>query len=478
MTRASLRDKTAMTDLDLRVPPELISDFLDEAQRVMASRRAKTVFGRKESTHWIHSGLSTESGWLPIIVVLKARSQPTKKGVPDVRIFLTAVRSPEGDELNEGGYGDQAPWPDGFGDHAWTSVVEALRKAATTVTTPLPFTEFCRGYLAFFGARMSGEYRAAGWRLSVPHLPADTGPASVFSEQMIACDRDVSGRGRLDILERFGSELEQLALLLTVFWCTPVYTLRSGQRWVYEGIVDGNLIPRLRQLGFTEPSSMRPQSMPPPGALPPGPRRSIDRLNPFDHTGSGEFAPPEDAPSLLELFYEASRTDPIVTERFLAAAKAYRTSKFISHATTTGSLAYLIVAAESLVEQDLPTCPTCNSKRGILRAMKDLIFEELPCLRAREGEFSRLLSDAYEIRSKHFHTGRFVGGELEPWRTSHILEPARHTLHLLTARINAVVNALLIAWLVRRVTGAPWPRASEAAPEWREPQAFSVSVQL
>jgi hypothetical protein len=470
-----------MNDLDLNVAPEHIADFIGEAQRGLRSRRVKTVFGREESTHWIYTVLGNDQAMFPTMVVLKVRSLATKKGGRDVRVFLNAVRPLEPGELVEAGYSEPSPWPDELAARAWDIVVRELQPATIAVTKALPATEFRRGYLAFTGHRMSGEYRASDWRLATPHFPEDPAmPASIFTEQMVACDRLVSGRDSYDIAMRFVGELERLALLLTVIWCTHVeMTNRVEQRWVYGDIVDGELPSRLRQIGFSEPSAHRPSTMPPLGTLPPGPTWRLDRLNPYDHAGkAGEFIPPEDATDLLELFYAVGRADPMIAERFLAAAKAYHTASFIYRATATGSLAYLVVAAESLVEEELPTCPECNSKRGLSRAMRGLIFEELPCLTERKNEVEKLLKEAYDIRSKHFHTGRFAGGELEPWHSISILEPERQSLMQLWQRMNAMVNALLIAWLVKRATGTPWPRASEPMPKWDDAQMFATTIHL
>ena len=80
--------------------------------------------------------------------------------------------------------------------------------------------------------------------------------------------------------------------------------------------------------------------MPQWGNLPPGPTRPFDRLNPNAYGAEGGgFIAPDDAMWLLDLFSQALPTQPVTTERFLAAAKAYETSYSISRATATGSMA-------------------------------------------------------------------------------------------------------------------------------------------
>lgn len=40
------------------------------------------------------------------------------------------------------------------------------------------------------------------------------------------------------------------------------------------------------------------------------------------------------------------------------------------------------------------------------------------------------------------------------------------------------MNALLAAWLVRNVTGQPWPRATEPLPPWPDRQFMQARVRL
>lgn len=474
------KGRASMSDLDLDIPPEHISSFITHAERMLSTGRAKTAFGEEESTHWIHSGITTDEGVLPMVVVLVVRSIVGKRGGRIVRVFLTRVRPPEGEEVSEGGYDEQAPWPEAVAEAAWRAVVDGLRAAAEEVTKPPAVTKLMCGYLAFYGTRITGEYRADGWRLAAPRYPEDpAAPATIYSEQMVACQREVSGIDDLSVAQTFTSEMERLAILLSVFWGIRVKTTnRAEHRWVFEGIVDGQLVTHLRQLGFSEPGVVVPTEMPPVGTLPLGPTQEIDRLNHHYASETGGFKPPADAAGLLELFYEASRTDPVVAERFLAAAKAYQTARVISQITMTGSVAYLVVAAESLVEEQLPRCAECGSVKGISRAMRETVFRELPCLTEREDEVRRLLNEAYGIRSKHFHTGKFAGGELELWRGSDILQPPHQALSQVWRTVHAIVNALLVAWLVRRVTGTPWVRASRPIPAWQPPQMFAIRVRL
>ena len=53
--------------------------------------------------------------------------------------------------------------------------------------------------------------------------------------------------------------------------------------------------------------------------------------------------------------------------------------------------------------------------------------------------------------------------------------PGNQALMVRLQRMRAIVNALLVAWLVGRVTGEPWPRALRQMPKWRDPQLFSVT---
>jgi hypothetical protein len=462
-----------MRQVDLEIPPEQIPAFIQHAELVVGARRVKTSFGVGASIHVFHSGILDNEAEFVVILVLEVRSTITKAGRV-TRVFLTDVRPPAGEEIVEGGYVHLREWPEHLHRDLPEMVLHSLRDAAREIQRPAPLRTYGRGYLAFFGARLTGEYYGGGWRLSAPTYPSEP-PLSLVSEQYFACEREIAGRDVFDIGMKRMAEQERLAVVLTVFFATHVTVAHTAeQRWVLEDPVDGQFVPRIRQLGFCEPRAALPRSMPPEGTLPPGPTRPFDRLNPNEYgTSAGEFALPDDAMFLLDIFSHALATQPLVAERFLAAAKAYETSHVISRTTSTGALAYLVVASEALVDEKLATCNECGSKRYVSRAMKNLIFGELPCLVDRH-DVKRLLNEAYGVRSKHFHEGGLSGGELEPWRGSHILLPMSQELSLSVMRMRAVVNALLVAWLVRRATDEPWPRASQPMPQWNEPQLWQV----
>jgi hypothetical protein len=399
-----------METVDLSVAPKHIATFIHQAQLALHSNRMKTVFGVDLSRHWIHSALQSEEEVFPIIVLLEVRSNRTKGGSKQVRVFLCEVRSPQDDEIPEGGYTGLAPWTPDQAQGSWKAVVDALKAAVAEVLKPPSLVKHQRGYLSFYGQRIRGVYDAAGWRLSTPVFPEDALP-TIYSEQMVACERDVSGRSDLDVSFTFMSEMEKIALLLSVFWCTNVRTVPTEHRWVLgKEIVDGQFPTELRQLGFSEPLEMQKELS--VDETPPVETRVVDRLNPHDYATSIDgFVPPGDGIELLQLFYDTSQSDPIASERFLSAAKAYHTSGAIWSATPTGAVAYLVVTAESLIEDELPTCEKCGQKVGVGKAMRELVFRELPGLASAEPEVKRLLTQAYEIRSKHFHAGRFAAGE-------------------------------------------------------------------
>src|SRR5207245_5568929 len=48
-------------------------------------------------------------------------------------VFLTEVRSPEDDEIAEGGYTDLSPWPRDLAEGAWGFTLQVLRQAGEEV---------------------------------------------------------------------------------------------------------------------------------------------------------------------------------------------------------------------------------------------------------------------------------------------------------------------------------------------------------
>lgn len=267
--------------------------------------------------------------------------------------------------------------------------------------------------------------------------------------------------------------------MLTVFWMRHVYPLRADLVWVVEHTeIDGEhkFANRIGQTGYID--SSRPQSMPLPGELDqPGETSAPDRMDPWTWgTVAGQpFRPPSDAAALFELF---CRADSATALRFRQAAKAYEMSEAIAVTTVTGAIAYLVVAAESLSDAQLPQCPCCHQVRGILQATRQFFFEELPCLREREAEVVQLLNHAYDVRSDHFHEASFLSGELGPPNWMEILMPTSLEMGMLRDRLKALVNSLLVARLSRGVTGDIWPRAVQPLPQRREPRYFSARVRL
>lgn len=123
----------------------------------------------------------------------------------------------------------------------------------------------------------------------------------------------------------------------------------------------------------------------------------MDRLNIDEWASSGNlFRPPDDTADLFALF---ERADLATEQQFLEAAKAYQISHIVWHAAPTGSIAYLVVAAESLLEDALPVCPKCKQRSGIGKATRNLFLRELPCLSENEAEVTALLNRAYKTKS-------------------------------------------------------------------------------
>ena len=285
------------------------------------------------------------------------------------------------------------------------------------------------------------------------------------------------GRDGFDISDRLQRRVNYLALILTILWTRYIYEIPTERRWTierYEDAGERKHRSKLLQLGYVN------QRVPDAGLLEAattGETRSGDRLDgrTWGTTLGEPFKPPEDASTLFDLF---ERADLKTTQQFLQAAKAYHTSYTLAPSTTTGAIAYLVVAAESLIEDSLTVCPACDQPKGVLDSTRKLFFRELPCLLKEQARAKALLNRVYTIRSRHFHDARFVAGELEQWRTADILMPASVELRDTYGRFLALVNGLLVAWLVRRVLGNQWSRASGDFPDWREAQHFSVSARL
>jgi len=149
-------------EMELQVQPEHIAAFIHQAELMLQSRRVKTAFGREQSNHWIHAAIQAGNGTWPIIVVLQVRVRTTKGGRKEVRLFLADVRPPDQEEISEGGYTALPDWPEGLAYAARRLVLKSMEDAAAAVSKPPDLTKFSRGYLAFFGTRLAGQYQGYG----------------------------------------------------------------------------------------------------------------------------------------------------------------------------------------------------------------------------------------------------------------------------------------------------------------------------
>ncbi len=450
---------------DLGISPEDIRTFLAEAQHLLKSNRVKTRYGDEVSYHWFYIGLQMDSEVLPTIVAVEVRRV---NGKP--RVFLAEVREPNPEELAEIGAQEESPNTPFPTDEATDSVSRVLHEAKTRPRSNME--KLRRGILAYGGSAIESDYLMGPWRIT-PARDSASGP--LVSEKIVCCDHMVTGVDAFDINRRAAHHLKQLSLLLTVFWTKHFCEIRTGHRWTIDPYhQDGELKLRneLRQLGYS-PEPLTETPVP----VEDGPTRLMDRLDvrTWATAVSEPWRPPEDASMLFELF---ERADVHTAQRFLEAVYAYHTAHVIWPTTTTGAIAYLVVAAESLIEEELPRCAQCDQHRGVSKALRDLFFKELPCLLENEAQAKSLLSRAYNIRSRHFHDARFLAGELEEWHPSDILMPDPIAYRATWDKLLGLVNGLLVAYLRRKVTGSVWDRVVSGFPDWREGKHFSMSVHI
>lgn len=452
--------------LDLQVPEAEIRAFLERVKTRLSASRVRVAYGSNESEHFFYAGArDDEVAETQHVVVIVAVQRVQGRS----RVVFRGVRRPDEREWTELGAVPQPAWSSGLSDRVTECFTREVTAAKAAGAEPAPvFRRFQLSYDAIRG--LDSEHWVGPWRLGPPIAPPD---GTMSGEKIILCDRLLSGA---DPFPAFG-EVDRLANVLTVFWLHRFQRAENAEHvWVYDDLEPGgNLTSRLAQRGYADNS--RTPVMPAPGALgPAGTYREVDRLD--EHAGSivagDPFRPPSDSPLLFERFYGA---DVDVADRFLAACKTYETAMRLATSNPTGAISYLVVTAESLLEGKLERCECCDQVMGISRATRELFFELLPCLEQQREEIERFLKRVYAIRSAHFHDADFVAGELEPDHQTQYLMPARMEAWTTLRRLMALVNSLLVAWLLRR-TGEPWARATQDPPKIREPKYFSVSATL
>lgn len=462
--------KNANTEPEIRMPQQHIRTFLVEAIVALSSSREETRFGVDYSEHVYFAELEIDGEQILMSVVLTVRRR-----MHGDRLYLSSVRPPSVDESTLLGIQMPNPWSQEFARLAFTTVRTILDKLTTTIGTSSKDMSFRRGILMYYGqGALAGEYWLGDWRIGPP--PSDD-TDHLFSEKVIFCDRLVPVDEPMKTFVNFRANLDRFSLLLSIFACRRFWMVRSEHVWVIqsENTETGpNFSNYLAPRGYID--LMGATEMPPVGtAAPLGPVSEIDRLNPDDWYGSGTAALPSDASTLFSLFNQA---DMATASKFLAAAKAYDTSEHLREVTPTGAMAYLVVAAESLLEGELPLCECCNQHRGVSAATKKLFFEELPGLKTDEEKVKRLLNQAYTIRSKHFHEAAFRAGEFEQGHRMDFLMPTRIEFGEQLSDLKALVNGLMVAWLIRRVTGDVWPRALQPLPARKPREYRSVSFHI
>lgn len=451
---------------DLGIAPDDIRRFLMDAQSALNCDRVKTSYGKNQSVHWFYTGFQSDGEVMPTIVTIEVRLMGGKP-----HAFLTEVRSPTPAELAE--IGAQEPSSDiSFPTEEATAAARSILEQAKNATQAL-LEQPRRGILAHDGSTINQAYALGPWTISSAEGSA-SGP--FVSEKILCCDRVVAGTDAVDTSRRAGYHLKQLSLLLSVFWTNHFYEIRSEHRWTLDPYNDENgqlqLRNELRQLGYAP--ELLGEVIP---TVESGPTRTIDRLTvrSWATTVSDPFRPPDDATLLYQLFEKAEIE---TAQRFLEAAKAYHIAQTIWLTTVTGAISYLVVAAESLIEETLPQCSECHQHRGVSKAFRDLFFKELPCLSEDEEQATRLLKEVYAIRSRHFHDAQFLAGELQEWHPTNILMPDAMAYRTTWERLLGLVNGLLVAYLIRKTTGAQWDRALKGFPDWREGQMFSMTMTI
>lgn len=289
----------------------------------------------------------------------------------------------------EGGGADQANWE--------RAVHEIVTSASLAALSQKKGKYFQRTVFQYVGPQLSGEYWLPGFRFA-PVLPNDPEPTLYNAERVIAIDQNVEAvdERHAGVLASFAAKRHaaRLSLILNI----GIYTGETTLRWVLPIVENVPARESVRyHLGFHHP--LRIQSkMPKKGQLC-GAGKSPGSI--FDeHPRIHLTCLPKETRTILRGLDAAA---PTIRQAFDNAARLYQVGLVSSRAYPSVGLAYHVAAVEALSAYDEEVAGFSKFMRKFVRS-KPLSEDTLNYLHG-------------DVRSAHFHSGKFPWGEFSESRT-------------------------------------------------------------
>jgi hypothetical protein len=306
-----------------------------------------------------------------------------------------------------------------------TRVENAVRNALLGTLNAQTTKFFFRHTFAYVGPPLSGEYYISGLRFAPAHPRG--GNDLPIEEQVVHLDLHAAGVDREQAFAIASTRSEEGASVLSTLLDIGLYKLNPERRWVLTK--DG---PVRLPLGYISSS---PQSMPEKGV-----EYSAGEYQPVDRTrldywrqATGHYlSVPND---LRGLWRKLESLLPQDREAFISAAHLFRLSLVAGRHFPSVKMAYAIAAVDALPRGHERSASTFG----------DFVTALCPEISAKEAK-------AYyaRVRSGHFHTGTFPGGDFEPLRIGPFSGPGMLLRFNEQFAVHAVMHAALIRWLGSR----------------------------
>ena len=315
----------------------------------------------------------------------------------------------------------------GFSDENWTRLAkDRIDNALAAALSEELETHFITQRFAFLGRALDGEYYFPGIRIA----PALDETAATICERIVTISLYAEGVDEHHA-QRVGTlAAERVASLLSVLIPAGIYRIPYEHRWVILDQEEHQC--ERRQLGFVSPTPAQTE-MPKAGELfRQGRFHDVDRkvLTYPIHTGN-TLTLPKDIGELFRCFAELPKSEK---KAFQGAANLFRIARTVGRYYPTVEMSYCVAAVDALL------------KKSSCKAFTDLVMSLC------SGVNRKRVKESYgRVRSGHFHSGSFPGGEFE-------LSPVLFGGPIPLERLNrhhyicTVMWNCLIRWLLARST--------------------------
>jgi len=349
------------------------------------------------------------------------------------QLTWTLRKAPEGTLSTVGVVAVQPNPPTGWDQAAQRLVTAAL--AATVAGTRKRF--FQRISFAYVGPALDGEYWLPGFRLA-PAIPDDAEPASPLVERWVDVDMNVDAidaqHASAIAGERGRRIAARLSLLLDLGFERPPLEFR----WVMVRQDDDRFESIRCQIMFRR-ADQQPSAMPDKGAL--GPLGRFRGDFPRYMTVGNRVQLPQDVRRVLR----GADTKPHpIGDAFDSCARLYQVARVGGRQFPSVLLAYTIAAAEAITNAD-------RSYGGFA----DFMRQHSGAGDAKPDPFLEYLYR--EVRSAHFHAGKFPLGEFAPFRTDPLMDSNWVETSQLRLAGVMTVRAAILDWCLKKVAADPEP---------------------